>query len=157
GKIGPIETNILAGYTFMNPINLGADSAYKATFSDSSDNPILKYRMRHLAKGDLMLTYKKLTLGGAIRYQSFMENIDRTFEDPLIGNSDQFRILKGLKPYRQANNKGNTVVDLRLVFKVKQNTSFSIICNNVFNKEYMLRPGDIQPQRTFAVRFDTRF
>ena len=48
------------------------------TSSDTSANA-LKYRPLHLAKADIMLTYKKWKLGVGIAYQSEVQNVDAAF------------------------------------------------------------------------------
>jgi iron complex outermembrane receptor protein len=91
GKIGPITVQTLLGYTFMNPITKNTDSTYRATFSDQTTD-MLKYRFRHMGKADIQLVYKGISLGGSFRMNSFMKNIDATFEDGVLGQ----QILVGL-------------------------------------------------------------
>ncbi len=157
GEIGPIKTTIIAGYTFMNPVNLGLDSTYRAGFSDTSANPILKYRFRHLAKADVMLEYQKFMFGVSFRYNSFMENIDRTFEETLIGGLEFTRVLPGLKEYRQRFNKGDYVFDMRFGYELNENAKVTLVINNLLNREVMGRPGDIQPPRNIALQYAMRF
>jgi outer membrane receptor protein involved in Fe transport len=157
GEIGPIKTTIIAGYTFMNPVNLGFDSAYQAGFSDTSLTPILKYRFRHLAKADVMLEYQKFMVGFSVRYNSFMENIDRTFEEPLIAGLEFTRVLPGLQEYRQRFNKGDYVLDMRFGYSVNDNSKVTLVVNNLLNREVMGRPGDIQPPRNIAVQYALKF
>lgn len=157
GKIGQVKTSVMAGYTYMNPINLGFDSAYQAGFSDTGASPILKYRYRHLAKADVMFEYKKWLLGASGRYNSFMENIDKSFEEPLIGTLEFTKILPGLKEYRQRFNQGDYVLDVRLGYTINQNSKVTLVVNNVLNREIMGRPGDILPPRTTAIQYALKF
>jgi iron complex outermembrane receptor protein len=152
GKIGPIDVTSLLGYTYMNPISLNTDPSYKKTFSDTSSN-ILKYRFRHMAKTDIQLGYKNFELGFSTRYNSWMVNIDRIFEEAIGGQE----ILPGLKKYREQNKKGAFVTDVRLAFSLKKQYRFNFIVNNLFNVEYASRPGDIQPPRNFILQFQLNF
>jgi outer membrane receptor protein involved in Fe transport len=152
GKIGPIDITSLLGYTYMNPISLNTDPSYKQTFSDTSST-ILKYRFRHMAKTDIQLGYKNFELGFSTRYNSWMVNIDRIFEEA-IGSQE---ILPGLKKYREQNKKGAFVTDIRLAYSLKKQYRFNFIVNNLFNVEYASRPGDIQPPRNFILQFQCNF
>jgi outer membrane receptor protein involved in Fe transport len=153
GKIGELEIISLIGYTYMNPISLNNDSLYTATFSDTISG-ILKYRFRHLAKADIEFNYKKISLGVSCRYNSFMSNIDKVFEEQIAGST---YILPGLKEYRQIYNKGNLVFDARFAYKLNEKVRLSLIGNNIFNAEYTSRPGDIQPPRNIAVQAQIKF
>jgi iron complex outermembrane receptor protein len=66
-------------------------------------------------------------------------------------------ILPGLKKYRQNNRKGNLVFDFRMGYKLNDNFRIGLIANNVFNEEYMTRPGDIQPPRNFMLQLQMKF
>lgn len=153
GKIGELEIISLIGYTYMNPISLNNDSLYIATYSDTISG-MLKYRFRHLAKADIEVNYNKLSLGVSCRYNSFMSNIDKVFEEQIAGST---YILPGLKEYRQKYNKGNLVVDARIAYKFNEKVRLSLIGNNIFNAEYTSRPGDIQPPRNIAVQAQIKF
>lgn len=152
GKIGKFEIITLIGYTYMNPISLNNDSSYIASFSDTLSG-MLKYRFRHLAKADIEVNYNKLSFGVSCRYNSFMANIDKVFEESIQGTF----ILPGLKEYRKIYNKGNLVLDARFAFKLNDKVRLSIIGNNILNSEYTSRPGDIQPPRNFAIQAQIKF
>jgi iron complex outermembrane receptor protein len=116
---------------------------------------MLKYRFRHLAKADVELNYKKYSLGFSCRYNSNMSNIDKIFEEDLIGNGTY--LLPGLKNYRQIHNKGNLVFDMRLGYKLNDTYRIGFIVNNLLNAEYTSRPGDIQPPRSFVAQVQMKF
>ena len=147
GKIGNVELVSLLGYTYMNPISLNTNPFYRASFSDSSTN-MLKYRFNHLAKADIQATFKKWSLGGSMRYNSFMKNIDRVFEEGVLGTE----LLVGMQYYRQIYNRGVFVFDARLSYDIKKGVKFNFIANNFLNAEYSSRPGDIQAPRNFALQ-----
>lgn len=157
GKIGPIEVTTLLGYTYMEPMSLNTDSTYLKTFSDSGST-LLKYRFKHLAKGDIELGYKNYSIGFSLRYNSFMSNIDALFEDGLkIIGGDQIDILPGLKEYREENNTGTTVMDLRCGYEINEKYRLGFIVNNIANLEYATRPGDIQAPRNFILQLQAKF
>jgi iron complex outermembrane receptor protein len=131
----------------MEPISLNDNKAYRATFSDTSVN-ILKYRFKHLAKADLEVEYKGISLGFSGRYNSFMSNIDRIFEENIGGTY----ILPGLKAYRAKNQKGSLIFDARIGYSIKETYRIGFVVNNILNTEYMGRPGDIQAPRSFIVQ-----
>ena len=152
GKLGNIEIISLIGYTYMNPISLNSNPLYTSNFSDSTSK-MLKYRFKHLAKADVEANYKKISLGFSCRYNSFMSNIDRTFEDAIFGTY----ILPGLKEYRKKYNKGVFVIDFRLGYKLNDKFRIGLIANNIFNAEYSSRPGDIQAPRNFMAQLQMKF
>ncbi|MBM3165045.1 MAG: TonB-dependent receptor, partial [Bacteroidetes bacterium] len=139
GKIGDVEVVSLIGYTNMNPVSLNADPKYTIYNSDSTN--ILKYRFRHLVRADIEAVYKKWGFGLSNRYNSYMRNIDKVFEDAIAVNTF---ILPGLKEYRQVYNKGNITFDARISYQCTEKLKASFIANNVFNTETTSRPGDIQ-------------
>lgn len=147
GMIGPLKVQALMGYTYMNPVSQNQDSTYRATFSDSSSN-MLKYRFRHLGKVDVQITYKGFSIGGSLRMNSFMTNIDATFEDGVLGQ----QILPGLKQYRVTHPSANYTYDARIGYEYKEHYRIGFIINNFLNSETMGRPGDINPPRSFLVQ-----
>jgi iron complex outermembrane receptor protein len=167
GNIGPVKVTTIMGYTYINPISLNRDSTYVygqqlgpdaiglqgGGFSDTSTN-MLKYRFNHLVKGDVQLDYKKFSLGFSGRYNSFMRNIDGIFEQTI---GEDIEILPGLKAYREANNRGDVVFDTRLGYRINDHFMVHFIVNNLFNREYMTRPGDIRAPRQFMLRVHAKF
>jgi len=147
GDIGNVKIQTLMGYTYMNPVTKNTDSVYLASFSDSSST-MLKYRFRHMAKFDMQATYKGISLGASMRMNSFMTNIDATFEDGVLGTE----ILPGIKRYREENNGMTYVFDVRIGYEYKKHYRIGFIVNNLLNAEYSSRPGDVQPPRTFLVQ-----
>lgn len=140
GRIGEMPLKFFIGYTYMNPIDLSADTL---------KNDILKYRYRHEVKGDVQLSHKRFSTGLSMVYRSFMERIDKAFEEKILGQE----IFPGLKEYRQKYDKGAFVFDFRFSYRLSPETKLSLIVKNLFNKEYMGRPGDIRPPRSFSLQF----
>jgi iron complex outermembrane receptor protein len=147
GMIGPIKVQTLMGYTYMNPISKNYNPDYRETFSNDSTD-ILKYRFKHLAKADLQLEFKGFSVGGSMRMNSFMVNIDKAFEDGILNQ----QILPGLKQYRRDHDGATVVFDARVGYEYKEKYKLNLIVNNVANTEYMTRPGDMQAPRCFIVQ-----
>ncbi len=157
GKIGPVGVTLFSGYTFIDPINPDYNPSVD-TLGLAYLN-ILKYRNRHLFKNDIQLEYKFVSLGFSTRYQSFMENIDRKFDESLLHDIqagfdyyDFTYVLPGLPRYREKDRAGSWVHDLRIGFQVVKWIKLSYICSNVFNEEYSSRPGDVRPPTLHTVQ-----
>lgn len=160
GKINKVGITILTGYTYINPITLNKDSAYIYSGTDSTN--LLKYRNKKSFKCDIQLDYKGFSIGFSARYFSFMQNIDRAFQEPLFsdilqGVNTGLYIVNGLKEYRNTHNTAKTICDARISYAINHQHKISIIANNVFNIEYMGRPADIQPMRNITVQYSVTF
>jgi len=168
GKIGKTGIALLGGYTYTNPVSLEPNKEYgvvdlsnkKVTYarssSDSTGN-LLKYRFQHLVRADIEITHGRWMLGGSTRFNSYMKNIDKIFEDldELLGLLGQPQ--PGLKKYRQDNHSGIWVFDARLSYNLNESSRISFIVNNLLNKEYTLRPMVIEQPRTTAVQVTISF
>lgn len=141
GKIFGIPLNFLIGYTYLDPKNL----AYNP--NDPNSTEILKYRIQHSAKADIQTNYKGLTVGLSAFFNSFMKNID----------NGQIGQLKVVKDFRATHNKGSFVMDVRAGYSYKEKASFMLICKNVLNTEYMLRPALIEAPRNFTFQVGYNF
>ncbi len=162
GKISKdLKIGILADYTYVLPQAVNKDYVFftdstrfpmsYSTSSTDTTNSVLKYRFQHIAKIDLQVTYKKFSVGGDLRYYSFVQNIDEIFYlfEP--------QMHSGLEKYRTKNNKGTKIVDLRIGMDVSKNFKFAFVVNNALNLSYSLRPLKIESPRTFALRLSFNF
>lgn len=149
GKIGKVGTNMLLGYTYMDPQSLIFNLA-KDTLVNTSHENILKYRYRHIAKADVEFTWRKFAFGTSMRFNTFMENIDRFFYDASF-------LLGGIKEYRQRFNGNDWVFDSRLSYQMSSNVRVALIVNNITNHEYASRPADVQPPRNFTLQATMKF
>ncbi|HTF03757.1 MAG TPA: TonB-dependent receptor [Bacteroidia bacterium] len=149
GTVGKCGLTLLAGYTYMDPVPLDfeihADTVYGVTHAN-----MLKYRYRHIAKFDGEVSYKKFTFGMSMRYNSFMENIDKVFIDFSF-------VIAGIREYRERFNRGDLVFDSRLMYQINDYVRVSMITNNLFNREYTSRPADVKAPRNFAVQLMVKF
>ena len=156
GKLGPVKVQTIVGYTYTNPImldvnkpfaidSIGNNYTFKSTRSDSTD--VLKYRFKHLVKWDIQLEYKAWQFGYSLRYNSFMENIDRVF----------LSIVAGMQEARDANRGGNTIMDARFAYQINARMKMALVISNVLNVEVMTRPADIRPPRLSIIQFNYSF
>jgi len=148
GTIGRMPVSLFCGYTYIDPIQLDFNPA-KDTLKNSADYNILKYRYRHLFKGDLELNPGKFMVGISSRFNSFMENIDAVFESEAT--------IPGVKHYRSMHDYGDWVFDCRLGYRVTEQFRVAVIVKNMFNHEYMGRPADMQPPRSYVMQLNIKF
>jgi iron complex outermembrane receptor protein len=73
-----------------------------------------------------------------------MESIDLLFQET----------LPGVKSFRNKNNSGYTLLDVRLSYKISKQLKISALCNNLLNLEYTLRPALMEAPRNFTLRLD---
>jgi outer membrane receptor protein involved in Fe transport len=169
GKITKnILLSILGGYTYCVPQSINPNYvfahdnpasgitpnqlSYSKTSTDTTNN-ILKYRFQHVAKIDVQLTWKAFSIGWSSRYYSFMQNIDMAFyylDQPNQPGS-------GIKDYRARHDKGVFVHDARISYKLSKHYRTALVCNNLMNLEYSLRPLKIEAPRTIALQFSGEF
>ena len=171
GNINPnLKINLIGGYTYMNPVALNPDEVYtesigqisingeiigpELTYNNSSSDPsVLKYRYQHIAKVDAELTYlNKYIFGSSIRYNDFMKNIDKVFTDEWLNQE----LIPGINAAREKFKNGDMIFDVRIGYHMDKNSKLSLIVNNLFNREYMSRPADMQPQRTIALQLSMK-
>lgn len=148
-------TTFMAGYLWIDPKFLEFDltpqepgvtptQGQRNAVGSSSTENVLKYRSRNSYKFDIESQLKRFSIGFAGTYYSFQEAIDRTFEF----------IVPGIKSYREMNNGGVTLLDLRVAYRPMDNLKLSFLVNNVGNAEYVSRPGLMEVPRSFALRLD---
>jgi outer membrane cobalamin receptor len=148
GTIGRVPMTIFCGYTYIDPIQLDFDPAVD-TLKNSANYNILKYRYKHLFKGDIEINPGKFMLGLSARYNSFMENVDAVFESEFT--------LPGVKHYREKHYYGDWVFDMRMGYRITEQFKLSFIVKNLFNHEYMGRPADMQPPVNYALQLQMKF
>lgn len=160
GAIGNFPVAFLAGVTLMEPQDL--DTISRAT--KTTNDPMLKYRFRTSAKIDMEISFRKVSAGISFNYFSNMVNIDKVFEDKIMINYNgsivpidpPMYIFPGLKEYRAEHNTGEYFYDVRLSWQFNANSKLSVIVKNLLNREYMIRPGDVQAPRNIAIQYSFR-
>ncbi len=166
GELFGLPTNLIAGYTYINPQYQNFD-AQTAANSTSNEN-VLKYRFKHTAKLDIETTIaKKLSIGASVQYNSRMEALDVYFYDLGYFLLDEFKgffpgeafdevagDILGVEQFRNRNDKGTTVVDFRLAYNISDVAKISFIAKNATNQAYTLRPALMEAPLNLTVRAD---
>ena len=142
GKIWGLNTNVLAGYTYVDPIF--QDFTELDSLRSSADFNILKYRSKHQFKIDLQTGSDKLQVGVSTLRTSEMVAIDAIFA----------LFVPGLPDFRQSH-KGYTLTSVRATYHFTPSISCTLLLNNVFNTEYSVRPGLLDAPRNLTLRFNT--
>ncbi len=138
---GQVHVQFLGGYTWLNPLDLTIPK-------NDTVNNILKYRYRHGLKGSVDMQWRGLSAGMTFVYRGPIERVDSVFIDPFIGNI----LLPGYPEYFREHRQGNWIIDVRAGYQVTAFMKLSIICKNLFNREYSGRPGDIRPPRNVSLQ-----
>lgn len=154
GTIFGFPATILAGYTFTNPVDLNYDPT---DTTKTENNHYLKYRFLHSLKVDIEATFAFVTIGAALVYNSHIINIDKAFEAELIEGIPSSNLLPGVKEYREKNDKGYVLLNLRTMFDITEKHRIGLYIENVLNTEYMTRPGYIEAPRNVAIQYNVNF
>ncbi len=172
GEIGPVNIKTLAGYTYIYPGNLETDPSQKnfLTFlgnafkyfpeyldTDEEKQSILQFRQRHLFRGDVELTFKKISVGTSLFYNSFYESIDSLYAIAIETIESDNKRPPTLNQYIEDHKDGDFVADLRLGYELNDKIQLYLFIKNVGNKEYAIRPGKMDPPRTYSVQFRVKF
>jgi len=125
---------------------------YGSSSNDSVGN-VLKYRYKHLVKFDVEISRTRIAYGLSMRVNSFMDNIDNVFEDPQLFGS----IVDGIETSRKRLYGPDILFDARLAYNISEQIKASIIVNNVFNRERLIRPANLDAPRTYMIQFRYSF
>ncbi|NNC84374.1 MAG: TonB-dependent receptor, partial [Flavobacteriales bacterium] len=165
---------LLMGYTYTLPITTSPDLiyarsetqgipieafrevSYRSTSSDP-ENEILKYRMQHLIRLNADLESGRSSIGFGVRYNSFMENIDGIFEELDDGESLGGLLPSGVSRWRDERDKGDVVFDLRMGYQFLDEHRFSVVIDNLLNREYAIRPLALESPRRVVLRMSLVF
>jgi outer membrane receptor protein involved in Fe transport len=143
---GDLRASLGGGYTFINPIEINP-----STFV--STGKYLKYRRKHSLKLSAGASFRKIETGLSLYYRSSILAIDDVFTNVLTRE----QILPGFYNYWINDNKGYIVLDGNAGYNISRRFKVSVAIKNITNTEYMGRPGDIQPQRNYSLRFEGKF
>lgn len=162
GNFGPVEISTLLGYTHTTPVSTTPDqvyavspvvgsqspaSTYRNTSYDPSQN-ILKFRIQNLFRGDLQAQYKRIYVGGSVRYNSHVRNIDYAFV-----NLDDLGLLPtGVHEWMDTHKTGDVIVDARMGLELMEQLRLTFIVNNLTNKTYSMRPLSVEAPRSVQVQ-----
>lgn len=143
GELFTYPFQFLVGYSFINPILKDPSEARKKLYPDTYQ--YLNYRSKHNFKIDVESTVKKITMGVSGFYISNMINIPAT------------RGVNGIGQFRELNDKGYFTFDVRLKYNFTEKSNLAFIAKNVFNAQYMQRPGILEAPRNYTLQFSHQF
>ncbi len=173
GRVGNLPLRVWAGYTYSFPGDISADSTQKnigvylgnffqglGKVNDELAPKILKYRSLHTTRLNLETDVKGITFGVNASYNSYVHNIDA-----ILDGKDQFSALvegqvqgiADIKQFREEHNTGDFILDLQLGYKLKDKHQFTVIAQNLLNREYMLRAGKMSAPRSFNLQYRVVF
>jgi iron complex outermembrane receptor protein len=135
---GEISAALSGGYTFMYPVEYNK-------YTQQNTDTYLKYRRKHSGIISLDTQRKKTSFGLSLYLRSKILNIDEVFITTPI--------LPGFGGYWAQHNEGYATIDGNIGYLLSEKFTLSFAVKNITNTEYMGRPGDIQPQRSFSIRF----
>ncbi|WP_020534291.1 TonB-dependent receptor [Lewinella cohaerens] len=156
GKLGSVPFQLLTGLVTIDPrfdefdTNVPPDGSTlggQNSIGSSSNDNVLKYRFRNSFKFDGEVELGKFRLGAESFYNSHMEAIDALF---LI-------FISGLNDYRQKDNNGYWLHNIRLAYAHSEKVKATFILGNVFNEEYTIRPALMEAPRNVTLRLDYKF
>lgn len=162
------ELTFILGYNYVLPRTLNPEEVYaidehpvqkkEYTYNNTSldsSRQILKYRFLHNIKADVFWTYKdKISIGATVKYFSKMENMDGVIEDfeeatQVISTMQNIRYMD----YFRANNTGTWIVDARASYAFNKKHKLALICSNLLNNSYSLRPLKIEAPRSIMLQY----
>ena len=138
---GDLRTSMSGGYTYMYPVEFNK-------YTHQNTDTYLKYRRKHSGVLSLDAQMKRTSIGLSLYMRSKILNIDEVFITTPI--------LPGFGGYWAGHNQGYATVDCNIGYMINEKFSLSFAVKNLTNTEYMGRPGDMQPQRIYSIRFSGR-
>jgi hypothetical protein len=160
-RTGKYSWQFLGGFTRTDPKVADPDFVYATdslgralSFRETSSNDtrMLKYRFRDMFRMDIQVSRRFWELGFSYRWNSAIENIDKAFVALPIT-----LFVPGVQTGRDAGMKGAGFTDLRFAVKPNSNLRLGLIVNNIGNTEFMTRPADIRPPRSFQIQLLAEF
>jgi len=156
---------LTAGYNYIMPKTLEPTFVFakdarniEYSFDSTSVNPsgqVLKYRFLHTLKGDVEFYIKTFSIGYSVKYFSKIVNLDKSITDFERATSSTGGTLQPIRymDYFRNHNNGNVVMDLRFSYEFSQKHKISVICNNLLNRRYSLRPLKAEEMRSFTLQY----
>jgi iron complex outermembrane receptor protein len=138
-RIGTNSFRWMMGYTFTQPTQYAMPIPREPEYIVEDT---LKYRSRHLWRSDLLWERGRIQAGVNLRYNSFMLKIDDIF----------YSFIPGTGEFRNQNNHGDWIADLRTAFQIQQQFKLSVLVRNAFNRAYAVVPGNLGPPRAFLLQ-----
>lgn len=143
---GRLQNTLSGGYVFIYPVEFNPHTG-------RNKDVYLKYRRKHSFKLSLGTVYGRLSGGFSLDVSSRVLNIDDLFLNPETRET----ILPGFYDYWNNRAGSHVLVDPYGGYALNDILKLSLAVKNIFNTEYMGRPGDIMPHRNVSVRLSGTF
>jgi iron complex outermembrane receptor protein len=147
GQLGPGTLSLLTGFTSIDPKYKKFDKD-SLNYGSSDTTNVLKYRFNQTLKFDAEYTVGRFSIGAAANYNSFMQAIDLIFELPVV------EPFEGVGNFRDRNDQGFVIADLRASYRLSKSLKISALCGNFLNTEYAMRPALLEAPRNYTLRLD---
>jgi TonB-dependent SusC/RagA subfamily outer membrane receptor len=147
GQLGPGTLSLLTGFTSIDPKYKKFDQD-TLNYGSSDTTNVLKYRFNQTLKFDAEYTVGRFSIGAAANYNSFMQAIDLIFELPVV------EPFEGVGNFRDRNDQGFVIADLRASYRLSKSLKISALCGNILNTEYAMRPALLEAPRNYTLRLD---
>jgi len=159
GEIGEYTIQAILGYNYLDPqfqefdtdvsglniLNIDeAPIAKRNAFGSTSEENVLKYRIRHSAKMDVQVARGRWFGGCAWVYTSRIESIDFFLS----------LVPAGIVRYWETAPNAVHVVDLRMGCELTTRLKVTLLGRNLLNQEYSRRPGLMEQTRNVTLRLD---
>ncbi len=145
-NVGRLKNSITGGYVLMYPVEFSRGTG-------QNTGVMLKYRRKHSATVNFTSDYENLEFGLGLYLRSKIMHIDDVFLNPTTREG----LLPGFYDYWTSHRNGYLLADASVGYKMGDHYKLSLMVKNLTNTEYMGRPGDIQPQRSFSLRLAGSF
>ncbi|MCP4439735.1 MAG: TonB-dependent receptor [Aureispira sp.] len=165
GSLFGLHATILMGYTFLNPrfkewdtnilnedgtgMNPRDYTVAQQNFANTSNQEenILKYRSQHTFKFDGQVTYKGISLGTTLLYQSQIKAIDEYL----------YTNYYSIQKFRKEHSNGYFLFNARLAYQINKHAKVSVLAQNLLNMQYVTQPAMLEAPRNFTLRADFTF
>ena len=146
GEIGEFRNTAIGGYVYTYPIEFDPKTG-------KDTDVYLKFRRKHSFTLNLNSQLREYDFSLNVYLRSKILNIDNVF----LNEDTREDLLPGFYDYWLENNKGHIVFDISGGYRLSEKLRLSLVIKNLFNSEYMGRPGDIMPHRNLSIRLSGRF
>ena len=156
-KTRSLDIQGFIGYTYASSKalepnkNIGSDiNGNQYTYLNTSSDTLgheLKYRPKHLAKADIMLSYKKWNIGAGITYQSIVKNIDAAFTTGILPF-----FIPGVQESIDKRLTEHTLINTRIGYEINNLWKLNLLISNLANVEYAIRPADLGAPRSVIMQ-----
>ena len=80
-----------------------------------------------------------------------------TYIDPDAPVDESYEgMIPGFNAAREKFKGGDFIIDIRAGYQINKNIRLGLIINYLLNREYMSRPANMMPQRTYAMQLSMK-